>query len=56
MDADLMFGLWPLFLCIGWAVFIFSFLIPEPIAVTIMRVAAFALMIVAAICAIPGIA
>lgn len=56
MDPDFMYGLWPLFLCLGWAVFIFSFLIPEPVAVTILRVSAFALMIVAAICSIPGIA
>jgi len=56
MTTDLMFGLWPLFLCIAWAVFIFSFLIPEPVAVTILRVLAFALMVVAAICTMPGIA
>jgi hypothetical protein len=57
MDADLLYSTWPLLLCLGWATFVFSFLIPEPpVAVTILRLTAFALLVLAAIFTVPGIA
>jgi hypothetical protein len=55
MDPDVLFSLWPLALAIGWALFILSFLLPEPAAVTALRVLAFIAMVIAAVFAIPGI-
>lgn len=56
MDPGLLFSLWPLTLAVGWGLFILSFLLPEPAAVTALRVLAFIAMVLAAVFAIPGIA
>lgn len=56
MDPGLLFSLWPLTLCVGWAVFALSFVLPDPTVVMVLRVVAFVLMVLAAVFAIPGIA
>jgi len=55
MDDYGVFLLWPLALCVGWAILILSFIIPEPAAAQVLRVIAFICMVIAAIFTIPGI-
>ena len=54
-DPYSVFLLWPLFLASGWAIFVLSFIIPEPAGVMALRVLSFILLITAAVSAIPGI-
>ena len=56
VDPDLMYSFWPLTLCVGWAVFVLSFVLPDPTVVMVLRVLAFVLIVLAAVFAIPGIA
>lgn len=56
MDPGILYGFWPLSLCVGWAVFVLSFVLPDPTVVTVLRVLAFVLIVLAAVFAIPGIA
>lgn len=54
MEADLLlWDLWPFSLSIGAALFVLSFLIPDPAAVTIVRVLSFAVLICAVIVSFP---
>jgi hypothetical protein len=56
MYWDVLYGFWPLALAVGWVLFALSFVLPEPAAVTVMRVLAVAAFVLAAVFAIPGIA
>lgn len=54
MDADLLlYDLWPFSLSIGVALLVLSFLIPDPAAVTVIRVLSFAVLIVAVVVSFP---
>ena len=55
MDDYGVFLLWPLALCIAWAVFILSFIIGEPAAAQVLRLIAFICAVIAVIFTIPGI-
>lgn len=49
------FLLWPLALCIAWAIFILSFIVVEPAVARVLRVIAFIGAVIAVIFTIPGI-
>jgi hypothetical protein len=55
MYWDVTYGFWPLTLAIGWALFAASFVIPEPVRATVLRILAIVAFILAAVFAIPGI-
>lgn len=56
MPATTLYTLYPVAIALGLAILTLSFTLPEPAAVTVLRVIAIVVFCLAAVFAIPGIA